>query len=173
MILELGKRIDVDSSWTLVMWGKSTHRKLAIGSVRTLATAAIVFRDPSGQQTVITEEQAREIEEAFSVARLGARMRREHLSGFDRPQVTRAGSGDPIVLFRGRAREMRLSDLRRPRRCRWCDADSPQMWVAKDDPKRAKGQNRERHTELCPSCLDRIEHEPKGARAVANLGDRR
>jgi hypothetical protein len=157
----------VDSRY-LGIGSQTTFRKLGFGTVGVIANAKIQVVDAAGRAFELSEEDARDVIEAFQHARYVARLWREKLSGFNTVRVTRWPDGAIDVTCHGQTHRMRRLEGRKDRHCSACKARRGGAFYVVADP--GKPWNRYHFVEVCEPCVTELALAPTSLRELPRTG---
>lgn len=161
-IFALGPHLPT-STRRVVSWiGKLQRHETAVGLVEALADGGILVRpyerDKAGKLVVVDEgieidaKAARVIADAFLHSSFAVEDAARHARGYHTTRARRDDDGNVFVRKHDVEHPMRLSRLRRPRRCRECVQPVMELWIVA----LARRSDMSHDEELCSPCLEAI-----------------
>ena len=172
-IIDLSEHLPLSTRRVVRLFGQNCIYGTPIGLVEALADGKILLRDlAKNTYYEITPEEARAIAKAFTWAALGAEEGAKRARGYYKMRARRDASGVLFVTHNDATLPMRISKLRRPRACDWCDARVMTIYVVADKSARRGLWSRGKPTHdanLCEPCADALASEPESIAEVAPL----
>jgi hypothetical protein len=147
-----------------------------VALVEGLADGVVLVRDMErGTHFELTPDEARAIARAFNHAAFGVEEWQKHARGYHRIVVQRDEVGVVRVTSRDATLPMRLSKLRRARRCRECGESVISLWIVERAAQKEEWcHGRPVHSvEICEPCVERLANAPTTIAEVLPITERK
>jgi len=136
----------------------TTFRDTPVGRATLLMDGRVMFTPKMQNPDVyLTAEEAAEVGNAFRGLWVQSRLHVQEISGYNVARATKDAYGVISMQWRGVAHRMKLSRLRRARRCHRCREACLVLWKAAD---------RNGWAEHCDSCMEKLLATPETIREV-------